>query len=376
MSYKEFDFDIVWVCKQLGLPINLKNNRSFYVDCPFCGRRAKMNINIEKNAFRCPACDEHGGMLRLYQLMKGLYDTKEARRELYSIFYDNESNNLNEIATRKEQIAKLPKMRAIEDISVRNATYNALLDCCSLSKRHSNNLKKRGLTEEAIIRGQYKSVPQVGLYSISKKIISEGNVWKGIPGFSQKDGNIRITENKSGFFIPVRNIDGYISGMQIRFDEGNKRRYIWFTSNNMEDGCSVSGIEQIHYAGIRRNNVPKVIGITEGPLKADIACELLGIPFIAIIGVANLSQLEENLKLLKELGVEEVNEMFDMDYFEKENVKKFIDKAHEIIKSVGFKRVIRRKWDNSYKGIDDFALARSQGKVKEKSSLFKTTAQK
>ena len=141
MSYKEFDFDIVWVCKQLGLPINLKNNRSFYVDCPFCGRRAKMNINIEKNAFRCPACDEHGGMLRLYQLMKGLYDTKEARRELYSIFYDNESNNLNEIATRKEQIAKLPKMRAIEDISVRNATYNALLDCCSLSKRHSNNLK-------------------------------------------------------------------------------------------------------------------------------------------------------------------------------------------------------------------------------------------
>ena len=376
MSYKEFDFDIVWVCEQLGIPVELKNNRSFYVDCPFCGRRGKLNINIEKNAFRCPACDEHGGMLRLYQLMKGLYDTKAARKELYDIFNGKKSNYIDEIGRRKKDIEKLPKMKAVEDISVRSATYTALLDACVLSQKHKNNLMKRGLSEEAIIRGQYKSVPQVGVYSIARQVISAGNQWKGIPGFSVKSGKVKITENQNGFFIPVRNIDGYISGMQIRFDEGNKRRYIWFTSNNLYEGCSVTGIEQIHYAGIRRDNIPKVIGITEGPLKADVAYELLGIPFIAIIGVANLSQLEENLKLLKELGVEEVNEMFDMDYFEKETVRKFIDKAHEIIKSVGFKRVIRRKWHDEYKGIDDFALARAQGKIQEKSDLFKSAAQK
>ena len=371
MSYKEFDFDIVWVCKQLGIPVNIKNNRSFYIDCPFCGRKEKMNINIEKNAFRCPACDEHGGMLRLYQLMKGLYDTKAARKELYEIFNGDKSNNIEEIGKRKEALSKLPKMKAIEDISVRNATYTSLLDACVLSKRHQGNLMQRGLSAEAIARGQYKSVPQVGHFSIAWQVIGAGNQWRGIPGFYLKGNKVMIAENQSGFFIPIRNIDGHISGMQIRFDEGNKRRYIWFTSNNLPEGCSVSGIEQIHYAGIRRDNVPKVIGITEGPLKADIAYELLGIPFIAIIGVANLSQLEENLKQLKELGVEEVNEMFDMDYFEKENVKKFIDKAHEIIKSVGFKRVIRRKWYDEYKGIDDFALARVQGKVRTKSDLVK-----
>ena len=371
MTEKGFDFDIIWVCRQLGLPISLRNTRSFNMDCPFCGRQGKLNINVEKNAFRCPACDEHGGMLRLYQLIRVLSDTKEAYKELYDIFNGNKELNLKDVQIRKRNFSQLPQPVEVSDIKTRNDTYTEFLNMCHLSLSHKADLLKRGLSEEAIVRGQYKSVPQVGFMSIPRTLEKNGYSVVGVPGFYSYKGYVKIPENRSGFFVPVRNIHGQISGMQIRFDDGHKRKYIWFTSNNFPKGCSVSGIEQIHYAGIRYDNVPRVIGITEGPLKADIAYELLGIPFIAVIGVANLSQLKENLIMLKKLGVEEVNELFDMDYFENKNVKKFVDKAHEIIKSVGFNRVVRRKWNVSYKGIDDFALARAQGKVIEKSDFLK-----
>ena len=38
-----------------------------YVDCPFCGdRRGKMNVNFQKNVWRCNYCGKYGGMLALY----------------------------------------------------------------------------------------------------------------------------------------------------------------------------------------------------------------------------------------------------------------------------------------------------------------------
>lgn len=362
MSNLDFDFDIIWVCEQLGFPIQLNNKRSFNVDCPFCGRQKKLNVNIEKNTFRCPACDAHGGMLALYQQICGLESTKEARKELYRIYNGDISVNRDIIKKHKKTIEDLPPLCAATELKTRSATYVALLDNCSLSQRHQTALMKRGLSEEAIKKGQYRSVPQVGRISLARKLETMGYEWKGVPGFSRNEkGHVQITENQSGIFIPIRMRDGKISGMQIRFDNSkNGRRYIWFTSNNLNEGCSVTGIEQIHYVGFSEE-IPKLIGITEGPLKADVAHHLLGIPFIAITGVSNTSQLESNLTELKALGVKEIHEFFDMDYFTKPTVKTAVDKAHDIICSVGFDKVLRRRWNENYKGIDDYALARQQG---------------
>ena len=38
-----------------------------------------------------------------------------------------------------------------------------------------------------------------------------------------------------GFLIPVCNKDGYIQGMQIRFDS-DKKRYRWFSTNEYPEG--------------------------------------------------------------------------------------------------------------------------------------------
>ena len=74
MGYSDFPFTIEQIALDL---LNLKERHrgavSFDVDCPFCGKRGKMNINTRKNTYRCNICDDgskgsksSGGMLDLY----------------------------------------------------------------------------------------------------------------------------------------------------------------------------------------------------------------------------------------------------------------------------------------------------------------------
>ena len=58
-----FDYGILDVVQVL----HLRKRRGNYYDCPFCGEtHGKLNINVEKNVFRCNRCDASGGMLKLY----------------------------------------------------------------------------------------------------------------------------------------------------------------------------------------------------------------------------------------------------------------------------------------------------------------------
>ena len=90
MGYSDFPFNIEQIALDL---LNLKERHrgavSFDVDCPFCGRRGKMNINIPKNTYRCNVCDDgcigsksSGGMLDLYANVLGGMNLSEAYREI------------------------------------------------------------------------------------------------------------------------------------------------------------------------------------------------------------------------------------------------------------------------------------------------------
>ena len=53
-----FDYGILDVVQVL----HLRKRRGNYYDCPFCGEtHGKLNINVEKNVFRCNRCDASGG---------------------------------------------------------------------------------------------------------------------------------------------------------------------------------------------------------------------------------------------------------------------------------------------------------------------------
>lgn len=318
MSYNnDYPFDIGDVASLLQLPVRYKGMVSWDVDCPFCGKRRKLNLNFKKNVFRCNRCDESGHMLSLYAKLYHI-DTKEAYHEImnrlhynYNIEVPNYKKVEKGIRKRERKIIDIP----IATEETRHHTYATLLSMLSLTTVHKDKLLARGLTEEQIIKNEYRSTPIFGFKNLTKKIIENGCTVKGIPGFYQEENgewNINFYTKSSGIIIPVRDINGYIVGMQIRCDKIYKdRKYIWFSSSNKHMG--VSSGSPIHFVGEKDT---KILFITEGGLKGDIAHAISNNTFACVAGVNQYTTLKPFLeKFVAENKIKLIYEAYDMDKF-------------------------------------------------------------
>lgn len=306
-----FDYDIRDVVRILNLRIRRKNSRSYDVDCPFCGHKTgKMNVNIEKNVFRCNYCDEHGGMLDLYGKLYGL-SKSEANKQI------REALNLGQYRddyARPEKTEELPlvensSLASIEEI---DRTYAMLLSELSLSQKHMEDLMKRGLTKEQIEEQQYRSVPIFGTKSLVRILVAHGCTVKGVPGFYlDKDGewNLNFSAKFSGILIPIISVEGRIQGFQIRLDHVKREcKYIWLSSANYDMG--VSSGSPLHVIGDLN---AEVVYITEGALKGTIAHCLSGKTFICVAGVNQYRNLRPVLANLKQRNLKFAYEAYDMD---------------------------------------------------------------
>lgn len=67
-SSDTFPFGIADVVELLGLTVRRRLPSSLYLNCPFCGdQRGRLNVNTDKNVWRCNRCGAAGGMLALYR---------------------------------------------------------------------------------------------------------------------------------------------------------------------------------------------------------------------------------------------------------------------------------------------------------------------
>lgn len=352
-------FDIMDVANILNIRIRRKGTRSVYTDCPFCGdTRGKMNLNLEKNQFRCNYCDESGGAIQLYAKVYNLSNA-DAYREICDTLYGNVASKNYQI-NKKEKLI-FPESSKLASIYDRNQTYEMLLSILTLAKAHVEELKRRGISDEHIVRAGFKSTPAFGFDSIAEKLIEKGCVVEGVPGFYRKSNGqwtLNFKSACSGILIPVRDISGMIQGFQIRLDrpfedkKGKKTKYIWFSSVEFEKG--VSSGSPAHFIG---DPCDETVFITEGPLKAEAAYSLSGRTFLAVAGVGNIDSLKDALEILKRNGTKTMYECYDMDQNVNEHVKRATAKLIEHIKNYGF-NAKHLKWDEKYKGIDDFLLSR------------------
>ena len=108
----------------------------------------------------------------------------------------------------------------------------------------------------------------------------------------------------------------------------------------------------------------KTVYITEGALKAHIACVLSGNhnPYIALAGVNCFNQWEETCVYLKSVGVTHVIDAFDSDRESNEHVRNALKKLYAIAARYGIS-MTRFNWGTTYKGVDDYYLAVSRGEV-------------
>lgn len=367
MGYSDFPFTMEQVVELLQLQVRHRRPVSIDVDCPFCGRRGKMNINLQKQTYRCNYCDDgtksspsSGGMLKLYAGLHGGLSLSDAYREICGLLhvggYQATQNPRQTVpAIRQEKLQEIPQA-ALAPIEVRHKTYSVLFSLLALSPAHRENLLRRGLTEKDIQRYGYKSAPVLGFTKLAAAVLERGCTVEGVPGFyvnGHGEWTINFHARSPGFLVPVLDTEGRIQGAQIRLDHPmNKRKYIWLSSS--ERNLGVSSGSPVHFVG---NPHAKTVIFTEGGLKGTVAHCLTGETFLCNAGASQSSNLIALLPVLKERGVKEIQAAYDMDLKTNEHVRRGCLQVLRAATELGL-RARRKEWDAINKGIDDNAWAK------------------
>lgn len=363
--YNSFPFNIGDVARLCGIIVNGPKGNSEYVECPFCGRKKKLNLNYKKNQFRCAACGKGGSMLNLYSTLTGFSGsngeiTKHIKEELgivdnYKYNYshtvtfcrDNQSNTSDEEETLEIDLEKMQKY---------DKAYRAFLDKLFLADMHRKKLMlDRELSENDIIKYGFKSVPIFGYKRICKELINEGVKLSGVGGFYYDiDGwNININPKMTGYIIPTYNIYGLIEGLQIRLDRPfGKTKYLWISSDGLNKGSKTAAIPY-YVKGCRRNDT---LIITEGAFKAIIPNKVFGYHIMALPGVNNQKEFLRIIPAIKQAGYKNIIEAFDADFRVNEDVAKAKEELKKLIIESGL-NYSKFEWElKDGKGLDDYAL--------------------
>ena len=188
-------------------------------------------------------------------------------------------------------------------------TYTTLLRLLDLSREHGEKLLARGFSAEEIKKNGYKTFPIKRRELVSRlieKVGAEG--LEGVPGFWRKENGEWDLAGKSGTCIPVRDETGQIISIKIRVDKPStpSRKYLLLSSNPKPDPktgeikyiAGTSAKIALHYP-LGRSKTTKVLRITEGEIKADIASSLTEVYTISLPGVAAWRMALEAIRLLK-----------------------------------------------------------------------------
>ena len=347
---RTFPFTIKQVAEVMELSIRHVNkvNGNIDADCPFCERESKMNLDVKKRVYKCNFCGSGGGMIELYAKVYGISNS-EAYKEICELLGCHKSGIANNGGTSLKQ-----ESRASNDTL--HQTYSMLLSMLTLADPHKKQLLFRGLSQDQISRYGYKSVPAFGQREMCKTLLKSGCILTGVPGFYREDNNWHLNLKAPGILIPICGIDGKITGIQIRLNKPvNGRKYIWVSSNNMDNGASPG--TPIHFIG---DPTAKRIYVTDGSLKGTVAHTLTNQTFVCLPGVKSMGGLDNLLKCLKENGTTEALEAFNMDKLTDKQAGESAKKLREKLSEHGFK-VTSAVWeDKSLRGVDDYFLQRSK----------------
>lgn len=363
----------------------------YNLNCPLCGGKKKFHVDIYRNLARCAKCgngiDSIKGFnpITLHAKLTGL-STKDAYKDLCKIWQGLPSKTKVIYKQKKPQKPSTEIMPS----NLRDSFYRTMLKNLFLKKEHLSNLLKRGLDKKTIIKTGYKSIFIGNTKKFTDSIIEElPNDTKkylkeefaqnkkrySVPGFynlfTKKQNFVNCSP---GFLIPVKNALGEIEGFQIRHDNENENRYTWLSSSYVDGGVETK-IRNIHHVGFDEyyktfGKEPRIVYLTEGPLKGNIASYFTKRPFIAIPGLSNVSQLKEECEYLRRMDCESIYLCIDMDYRNKKEVAQATKKIISIIKQTGLE-VYMGSWSAKYKGIDDFLLARHKKETSEKVNFEK-----
>lgn len=370
---------------RLGFDYDYERGR---MDCPFCGKKRKMSLDLDQDTYRCPKCGNSGGVFHFFAHFQLGYDLekKAPKATLAKVakalaeFMGDADAPVAQRPSRPQKPAR-PKVPVAKDNKL-DAVYQELSKnpALQLSEEHRESLRRRGLNDEAIDRNGYLTMPEsmpvsdryIRLYEeaggetrrihemswipakqirfglmIADYIISKGLDVQGVPGFYKFGNYWSFWVSDSGIMIPTRNAKGQIVIWQIRKDHLTKKddmRYRTVSCHTLP-GHVNARVTRCHFPLANARISPEVpLLLTEGPLKADVACHLYGSPvsFMAIQGIQNTVDLYRYIPSLKRVGIDTIYNALDMDRLTNPNVRK------------GSKAIVQHFGENGINVVDMF----------------------
>lgn len=326
-----------------GLRYEVSNKAYYYTDCPLHNgdiEDKNSTIHIRHNKFRCYSCQDRA--LSPINLIMEMYNFKfiDAVMDIalktdiikqyeHDNYYAALNKNIplpsdvkvNALSQKVKKQAVPVKTIASEDTL--NKVYNVFMKGCSLAggsklnNEHLNYLKDRGLNDEDIKHGNYFTIPPQAIMNnlaqeLKKEYNLDENVLENVPGF-YKDKNQKYTfKYNNAIGIPIFNAKGFCGGIQIRLNKeivytkknGKevKIRYIWFSSDEVPEGCSL-GVGPgtpvgVIYPKTEESTWSKNIFITEGYFKAQQLSKFTNAIVIYVQGVGNWRDSIDEIKYI------------------------------------------------------------------------------
>lgn len=237
----------------------------------------------------------------------------------------------------------------------RHAIYSRMLDLLGLSDAHRADLVRRGMSDEEIDAGGYRTLPRAygDRQALGAQLVEEfgrADVLR-VPGFFSGE-NGRTSMRGAGYLIPMRDGAGLIHMLQVRGDSGPK-----YTFMSGRDGeAKVSGLAQYHVAGLE--HPAEDVIIIEGPLKGNIVAARTRCRVIALPGVAMPEATRQAIMaLLDAWRPRRITLALDMDKHDNDRVLTAERERLEELAASATRAIYSAEWDRAYKGLDDLLVA-------------------
>lgn len=283
---------------------------------------------------------------------------------------------------RRDEVAVMPERPVPTEragLARRNQVYTDLLSYISLSKDHAEHLQgpKRQLSRSQIDLRQYRTLwhyehnaqtQELYAFKIAAELQSKYGDLHKVPGFGNRDkfsnkpgetiaGALCLTPR---VMIPVRSVEGLIEGFQLMDPEPadeDTPKYIWFSGVG-DDGAGIG--KPLHVSRpVCTSHKPEKnvdIVITEGPLKADIISDQVGITTVAFQGVKCIdwAAMERTIEVLEP---RRILLALDADRHRNEHVAKAHEELCRWCEEHGHAYMVADWAEEDGKGLDDLLLS-------------------
>jgi hypothetical protein len=240
--------------------------------------------------------------------------------------------------------------RACATPDTRHAAYDYLLGQWHLSPAHADNLRARGLTEEAVARNLYSTVPNESRKHEICTEVGKRVTLSGVPGFVQlAEGAWSIAADPGDMVIPCRDHQGRIIALCRRTNDP-AAKYKWTSCKQSPSGAPVHHAERWHVT------LRPCLYLIEGTLKADVVASMLNFTCIGLPGAAAVpaglgTDLRDQYPTALSAFI-----AYDADVTRNAHVAAGRERLTENLRAAGF-RVRYIEWSEAdAKGLDDLLL--------------------